>query len=965
MSVAFGAHYVHSLRRQAVAQGLSHALLFFDLESAFYSVQRSCIVDNLLQHDLRGSDDEVLLAALPREAALAELKVPASLRAWVQTVFASNWTQVRTNLLSEASDQALMPTRGSRPGGPTADLTFTALLQTVLCRFIAAARHLLPVDHTGHLLQPVVWMDDIALFLQHPSPSVLVQQVGQAAVLMHEQCHAVGLTLNFRRGKTEGLLRLQGRGVQNVHAQLAQTPGELPLAPFGLDQQLSLTSSYTHLGQRHNSSMCWDTELSVRVAHAQEALVACMPLFRKHSLSPATRLTLLQALVFSKLFFAAETWHGVAPAALARVSAFVVKAYRRVLGRVNLRSNEHSTDAALFAEWPLVDADTFLRVARLRRLFKVCVDGPPELLRVLRAEGLVRDDTWFQFVAHDLVWMQQHAESLHHLPSPFVDFDAWTQFVRECGPSWKKWCGRIAKQHAVHSQIQAAQQLWEQDIEQLFVHAGFPVPSPLPPVEDEVSFACDLCDFTCASARALSVHKHQLHQVKAEVRRFMPYPTMCLMCRRDFYTLQKHRQHLQYRANGCLDRLEEIFHPEPPEEFRSVATNKMQRDEYRKPAVRICGPLLPCKDDWLRAAPGKVFPVPHAAPVSPAALLLDALVDWHSATSRHSATWPTIPSVHGLSRRQTSDVWESFLSHVELYELDDEEVLTYDQVHMLFRQQCGVSGAVPAPAPAVPEVPKPLMDPCFDGSYFVLYCYAGHQRGGDVHDACSALGGLYGFAVKVVPLDVIYHSTLCNLLLPTTQLFWRRIVASGVLLGVVGAPPCETWSVARWRSFWQLDDGPPPVRTSSEPWGKISNGLKHQHQVLTANRLMHVWLVLAVLSVAVQTAFMMEHPACPSVHCAASIWLVKQGQQTPTSKPWISLFGKLPSGAWATQQAKAYPANLNLAIMESFFMRAASLRSTGDRPCCSQLPTGFFGAVQCIRDAMAFSGREMGLDYAS
>lgn len=308
-----------------------------------------------------------------------------------------------------------------------------------------------------------------------------------------------------------------------------------------------------------------------------------------------------------------------------------------------------------------------------------------------------------------------------------------------------------------------------------------------------------------------------------------------------------------------------------------------------------------------------------------------------------------------------------------------------------------------APVDSVPRVDRPLQDPCFDGSYFVIYMFAGHQRPGDVHAASLRLGALFGFAMNIIPLDIIYHDTLCNLLLPETQAFWRRVTATGGLLGALGAPPCETWSVARWRSVFHADGGPKPARTSQEPWGRLSSSLRLQLQTLTANRLMHFWLVVALICIQVKTAFMMEHPAAPALACAASIWRVPQLLQllqvpgccsrnvlqglygavsakpttlvtyllpsfdrclakwrspSPSSK-WQQLYGKLATGEWKTQQAKAYPPHLNCAIMESFFDRAALLRSTGDQMCHDQLPADFFEAVASISRSMPTSGHDI------
>lgn len=87
---------------------------------------------------------------------------------------------------------------------------------------------------------------------------------------------------------------------------------------------------------------------------------------------------------------------------MSKLSAYVVRAYRQVLGLQNRKDSCHSTDQEVFAAFPLIEASVFLRIARLRHFQKLFVDGPKELLRVLHMEVDVVSDPWLHLVAQDL-----------------------------------------------------------------------------------------------------------------------------------------------------------------------------------------------------------------------------------------------------------------------------------------------------------------------------------------------------------------------------------------------------------------------------------------------------------------------------------------------------------------------------------------------------------------------------------
>lgn len=260
----------------------------------------------------------------------------------------------------------------------------------------------------------------------------------------------------------------------------------------------------------------------------------------------------------------------------------------------------------------------------------------------------------------------------------------------------------------------------------------------------------------------------------------------------------------------------------------------MAQDDYRRPAVQHYGPRLPTREQWLAAVPGKRLPAQDLAQHVPNEHEhLCRLMEWHDATSRSSVS-VGVPDTPGLTPAQRERVWESFLALVECRAEEDDELYTVEQVLALCGSQAEQQGAACASSRRSDGISGPRTFPCFDNEYFVIYLYAGHQRSGDIHQVSRRLAIKYGFHVRVLPLDVVYHDSLCDMLSGTTQRFWQHMVGAAVFLGIIAAPPCETFSVARWQAILNHDGGPAPVRTSKERWGRMANPVRRRCKQLWA-----------------------------------------------------------------------------------------------------------------------------------
>eukprot|EP00438_Fugacium_kawagutii_P001273 Skav222103 [mRNA] locus=scaffold4111:20221:23028:- [translate_table: standard] len=928
---------------------------------------------------------------------------------WIQTIMTASWSQVKAATYHEHAQEAIVSLRGSRPGDPVADLAFTTLMYQVLERTIQDVPHILgtPLEPgSDKVSPPVAWVDDVALFITDPSPAVLTQKVQQAVAAFTSRCAQKGLEVNFRQGKSEVLLRLEGRGSQAESKRIRALPKEALPIP-GTNEAISTSTSYVHLGQKQCASMNHDVAAADRLKHAVQALQDIRPLLRHKYLSITAKATFASAFVFSKLLYGAELWTGLTPGMVTRLHAFIVKVFRVILDCRNFRETSHVTDQQVQAKFPIDTFAVMNHVAKLRHFGKLVADAPQVLLDTLCYQHAQGTTGWLTELYAATEWAAGFCPHLQQLPASRLHLAPWISMVQADAKRWKNLCTRLRKRANLYAHIQARRHEWEQEFDQILYAA----PLSQLPVEPTVgAFACPTCAQTFHSAKGLAVHRLTLHNEPAFARRFMPDGTTCGACLKSYQNSQKLRQHLQWRANGCLNRLEEVWLPMTNEEVADVPLESGRVTSHRQPPQITFGPPLPTRAEWEAAAPHKVFPV--ATSQAQIHAFQQAVNAWLEDSLRQQAAVPEVPRNGALPARDRHRILLNAQAAVQDFRDDRAPPALRAQLSAALQHAIGRSDD-PAPEP-VPQAGlrpikyQPPVLPLHNGKPFVLYFYAGHRREGDLHQCMRELSQAYGMEIELVPLDIVYHARLCDLLDEHAKQFWMAVVASGSCLGLLGAPPCETWSIARWRALLVHDAGPRPVRDVDQPWGLATASYRELHQLLVANSLLQTWLLFAALAATLGISWAMEHPAhAPRLPRAASVWLLPQmaelcraGAKTRTilqglygavsAKPttfatfampafseclqrwqqkgvrrqdWVTLCGKDAQGHFRTMAAKAYPRLLNFVLGETYVQRFIQLQAVAPVKDVTTHP-GLTQALEEIQAARQCSGTKMGLDFA-
>ena len=919
---------------------------------------------------------------------------------------------------------------------------------------------MLPVLHTasGDLAVPAItWVDDVAIYLESADARDLLPTAKEVVQAMHQQCRMVGLDL--MHGKTEKCCF--------DYMDVTLTPFDeicTKLAQWLLDLVIGIKFGY--LLPRDIRTLVLNI---LQTCPLMSSLDTDWQGLGKHSLIVGS--------AFYKMMQSTRKPGGLSHAVLSYPGySLVVKSGPR-LQLLNFRSASNffsklqgwsSSKRTLcwngalngWFNWSsLAGAGNHYGFAncRLRYAARLYRHAPNILVTLLHQIEALDGDSWIQRLQQDIEWLQQRTPGLSRLLPPHLDFAAWIDLMKHAR-DWAAMVQRAFQADTLKRFTLARYQVWRLQFRQGLVQAGahFPVQISAQRHAAEMTWRCLDCGQSFHTQKALSVHKYKKHSQHALARSYMD-SSVCGHCLKDYHTIQRLRQHLQYPRGCCLAALQQVWWPVDALNLQSFRPGIDIKAAHRVPAIQCFGPKLPTRQQWLTAKPDKIMPhliestaeeaveeephneAPNEENEIPNVVCIELLASMEAYAERCNASDedqepPDLPQLLQPDSFATISAFSRCLQEELVHQMDFTAYLqVYGWVEGLLGQHFAQQ-RVPLPrqahdpkppaktAPAVaPSRPTWLSDhdvmPRFSpvierqprrvgSTRYILYLYSGHRREGDMIEWAHTLGSQRDMAVEVISLDIVYDAKLCDMRDPQSRAVWMGYVRSGFFLGVVGAPPCETYSAARMRAITEQDGGPPPLRSVAEPWGLSTLTLKQQRQVLVSNDLMQGWLMFFITAYSTGTAVLMEHPAESSRHPeAASIWrtaelhMIDQMQNTkrhmviqglygavsakPTTfavghiprfaqilkawvapdaairaRSWIRLEGKNHDGTWKTAQGKAYPSRLNAALIDCMLqgsLCAEELEMTAD----------FREHTRVVITAQQTSGSVMGPDYAA
>lgn len=910
--VGLGVHHVRATLRRAKQQQASSGLIFLDLQEAFYRVIRPLAVGGVLHDEVLGQlaarlnlDDQVLheLNELLQSPSATELAgLPRHLQIALRALHTDThfWVTGQTDVVRTAV--------GTRPGDPFADIIFGYMFARVLKSVeeqMEAIGILETFEDTGttglfptcttplglkSFLGPT-WMDDLCITLSAPTAQAIETKTGVACVILLDACQKHGVTPNLQRGKSEILFGFRGKGSRALRRKYfgPTSSGKMTIVTEGGCRDLVVVGHYQHLGGLIHHSGETRHEMRRKVAQGHQAFTQHRKtLFQNGRLPLAKRSELFQTLVASKVTYATESWTLLDKINKQYFHSAYMRLYRRLL---KVPHAQPISDDEVSAILGLPQPTTVLRLARLRyiALLYKCEDVTP--WAVLRA-----DNQWMTLVCDDLQWLWDLVCSTSKLPAPRENFGPWENMLRYHRTYWKRLLQRAVRLEVLHTEDRLLLLRLHRDaisyIEEKGQLAYRPQLYQRAPDQDHQVFGCMRCSKRFKSHGGEGAHLCRAHGIVAPVRRLYD-GTTCPACLREYHTFAKLQQHLRCNRH-CRQLLQgQRPHGAPAPGRGSLANERLHREhDGLIPILQAQGPQdarrRPREDEsfcWslYEDLVSTCFDHQDHVECDLFQVLQDRIknhaVSWTMTkqTLNHIAETLT-PEDAELAQLDLTD-WRQMLYRIAdfrqwsfLVEDCCEGSTTEDLTLQHYEEWCReLQTHTPSRLPdqAIPRV-------CFH-ERVVVHAYSGRRRHGDFQWYLDALaekqdiGSLY-----VVSLDLVIDPQWGDISRPESYQFWTHAIRSGYVIGMLGGPPCCTWSAARGKVDATMQrqgrTGPRPIRSATELWGFWSLSLREKRQIMDGHRLLAFSIICMILLDEIDGTGVLEHPAEPSDPDGPSIW---------------------------------------------------------------------------------------------
>eukprot|EP00435_Cladocopium_sp_Y103_P017695 s325_g4.t1 len=939
--------HVKMAMQNAVLQKQSHALLFIDIRSAFYSIAKPLLAGShgdvsKIRHifEVMQLPDAVWEQFL-HNVKSADLVRHATNSHLIAEGIASNLDQ--TWFAVPDGIHTCAPLTGSRPGDPMADVLFAMVMSRILSIVNQRAEqqgiHLLQATEQGTVSRTVTWVDDLAVSIQ-ADPEHLVSKTTHVASIIQECMLEHGLSLSYGAGKSAVMLMFHGKRSTKARQHFEQNfkSGVPVCTEYQGVVTLPVVSHYKHLGGHLTRTRSILPEVKVRAARTMAQLQPLRRILTCEELPVERRCELMRVMGLSVLTLHTGTWWRMTKAEINAWHASVFKVYQTLHKRGpdgEVKHQDYFTLAEA-AQCPLPMEMLYLQ--RLKLLFHVLKIGDSHMVAaILHNAAQAAEASWLHAALQSLKWLQQQLGD-EAVPSELFqlhDEGMWFHF-QDATHELHALLKRAERAHLLRIRTFLALRKLADDQAEIYRQMGWTLLEVEDEIEAELSvFRCDECERCFETAASLAVHQQRRHQQRVAVRR-VTTDGVCRSCCKTFHTRPRLIHHLQHGLTRCW-----IFHLRKFKPMTIEQTNdKDENDRIEGTVLHRQGFQHVEKDQLWRWA--EEWELQPHLPV----LLDDSITD-DDPTEAELAAWAQLgmlPAGQGGRSKTIRGQVDLQLYNVA-FETNRLEKKLHDQVG---KWQKGSSW-----------VPKPLAD----GRKFLLVLFSGHRRDFDVAQFTSWTSDLIPISI-----DLAIDRECGNIL---HDGMWRDLIRSRQVSGAHGAPPCETFSLARWIEA----DGvaPRPLRNMEQPWGVDHRNLREVEQVTIGNMLMVKTLYLLTMVFFFGGSVTMEHPA--EIEDKAHKWTIwdsafvhqlltivgfykvrfLQGPLgRPFSKPTNLLVGRIQNmhqiiyskydpmwrpteklggrhnGAWRTTWAKEYPPKLCQALAEGHVNHSRIVPTSGD-----------------------------------
>ncbi|CAE7947475.1 unnamed protein product, partial [Symbiodinium sp. KB8] len=532
--VLYPALYVQTFLRMARRRNHSTAVMFLDVQSAYYRVIRELSVgrvdcDETVMHvfkyfDLAPDDAHEFLAVIKEGGMMKDAGLAGPLRHMAKDLLHKSWFITRHG----TSAQVCRTSAGSRPGESWADVIFSFVLSKILLQImeLATAEELLtelcvdmevgPFCASGQG-EPIpakdcTWADDCAVPLSDPQPARLLRKASRMASIILDYCMRHGMLPNLKPKKTAFILAVRGPGAQKARRQCFPR-GEKTIRLQDLQLEVTVASQYVHLGGLIDVEMKMQTEARRRLSMAKAAFDAGKAmLYTNETIPLKDRAALFNTSITSTLFNL-SLW-------TKQTAAWCILdgGFSRLLR--GLLSKTYKGDMIYKVATPaahiltgIPPLECLLTKSRLSLLCSMAHQAPQALWAALQEEH-----TWLSEVLDDLEWLA--GDGYKWPPRRAASWPEWRRLLTDSTAWFKRRAGQT-------------------------MGAG-----------ETQRWICRQCDASLKTKAALGAHFFKRHKRAARYRAVVS-GSYCRACGRECWTRNRLAIHLRARPS-CVASLRQL-----------------------------------------------------------------------------------------------------------------------------------------------------------------------------------------------------------------------------------------------------------------------------------------------------------------------------------------------------------------------------------------------------------------------
>ena len=675
------------------------------------------------------------------------------------------------------------------------------------------------------------------------------------------------------------------------------------LAPGRLD----IVADYVYLGQLqdqrgHPACEIRRSFINVRTANA----LLNKGVFRSKHMPYATKSMLFKALVLSKLHYGAGAWQHMNIHTARSWHQQLCAIFAKLAP--TQRKGPHTTNLDLIADCQMSHPSMIIAAQRMSLFDRLLQTDMLELWAILQNQD--QRTGWFALVQQDIrlfLELQPNHPLSQLVEEDRIDLVAKYSFANP--KALTKLCRK--SQQLYHKTLELWKQFRTFQSDMRDICENFQVKWTLAdvPRPESLPFQCDQCTAVFASFKGLCSHAYQVHKVVNLVQKYTASNT-CRACLRKYHSRTEVVHHLKYATSTCLIKLIATVPALTDDDLAEAletekAQRRKQKAQERNPAPRfpVCltaGPQQPwpwqikrrCSlqetqdipDDtvslespWVQdvlttAAESDVEATLLVLQQMPYTEAYDAILqqafqtcaytscadalDSHMTLQEATALWQDIadPRDYAAHRPVAIHKIQQQLGHIRTSRqsqtahempLTVRRQLLHDQLWLecnapfQIRQQLATENKKTYVMPMIRQ-PDWVTDPIF------LYVFAGRRRPGDYQSHAEHCFQQYQIQGRVLLLDLaispkhdvsqpqLTHQLTC----------WIR---SGIIAAILVAPPCETWSEARFNEIAGVAT-PRPLRSSTDPFCIDGLNTQELEQLSMSNFLLFVALKLLWLA---------------------------------------------------------------------------------------------------------------------